>query len=296
MHWWTKRIVLAATVIFASFSSGMTQEQETDYIPLAPAIPLNNEVIEELVLREIPLGETAGISSRFIRLGEAGSLRRPGSLDIPREGSTGIQPYRFDWVRTVDRTLEIRQRGSFARLARLEPHSQGVLLSADRIELLDGELIIDRDGTDAIPLSVSIENVEVYGRGIAHIVRENTGVSVSVRAGQFDIYRDGSLVALLGAGNSRSFPIGSAAFDDLVSSLREALSEIIIGVRAGESVDGDTLSHLWTVSRSVAAQFAEKEQTYDPDISDPDIILFDIAEAFRMLGGYRFVPARALGM
>lgn len=263
---------------------------------LAPAIPVVNTPIAELLLRETPIAERAGFAMRVIRLGEAGTLSEPGVLDLPEEGGLALRPLPFDWIRTIDRSVEVRRRGSFARLAVVREGAQVIIVHRSRLELLTGTVEITRRGADENPLSIGALEIEVYGRGRAVIERTPTNVAISVSSGQFEVYEEGALVSILAAGNDRHFPIGESSFADDLSSLRNALSEIVVALRSAPSIDGDTLSRLWSITRRVAAGFARREETYDPTVHDPDVIRRDIGEALRILKAFRYGPAEALGM
>lgn len=263
---------------------------------LAPAIPTVQTPIREILLREVPIAQRGGLAMRVIRLGEAGTLSDPGVLDLPEEGGLAMRPLPFDWIRAIDRSIEVRQRGSFVRLAVVEEGAQVIVVHRSRIELLTGIVEMTRRNSDAIPLAVGAGEIEVYGRGRAVIERTPMNIAISVTSGQFEVYDDGALVGILAAGNDRSFPVTESSFDEDLSNLRTALSEVVVTLRSVPAIDGDTLSDLWAITRRVAAGFAYREESYDPRVHDPDLIRRDVGEALRILKAFRFGPAEALGM
>jgi hypothetical protein len=263
---------------------------------LAPAIPVVETPIAELLLREVPIAERAGLAMRVIRIGEAGTLSEPGVLDLPEEGGFAMRPLPFDWIRTIDRSVEVRQSGSFSRLAVIDEAAQVIVVNRSRLELLTGTVEMTRRDADENPLSVGVGEIEVYGRGRAVIDRDPTHVAISVTSGQFEVYDEGSLVGILAAGNDRRFPIRESSFSDDLSSLRSALSEFVIVLRNGATLDGEFLSGLWSTTRRVATGFAYREESFDPTVHHPDVIRRDIGEALRVLKAFRFGPAEAIGM
>jgi len=268
---------------------------------LAPPLPGAAEALDTLVLREVPIAETAGIPLRIVRFGHAGSLDRPEALNLPDEGGRAFAPRGYDWVRSNDRTVEVRERGSFAGIVSIAPDSQVIIISGGQIELLTGTVSYTRLEPDAPETAVTAGVITVRGRGRGSIERTPSALLVDVTAGRLEVYRDGALQGILGAGQSRRYEIdpdhaaGDADFAEGVEELRGLLSGALADLRDGV-VTGDRLAEIWEVTRHVAAGYAALEIRTDSSVTAPDVILRDIGEALRILGSHRFVPPPARGM
>ncbi|MDA3947693.1 MAG: hypothetical protein PF508_00575 [Spirochaeta sp.] len=264
--------------------------------PLAPAIPARREVIDAFIAREVLIAERDGVPVRVVRLGHAGTLERPEALELPDEGGRALPLYRFDWLRANERDVEIRLRASFAPVVVVEPAAQVVVVSPGQMELLFGTLEWEYRVGDGTDFAVTAGPVAVRGRGVGTLERDAAGLSLQVAAGRFDVYRDGSVVAVMGAGQQRVFTVPtdlsvSAARSQLQTELDAALREMRRG-----TVSGERLANLWELTTLSGARYAPLEDSSDPRIEDPDIFLREIAEALRILAAHRFLPPPARGM
>ena len=265
--------------------------------PLAPAIPAHREEIDAFIAREVPIAERDGVPVRIVRLGHAGTLERPETLELPEEGGRALSLYRFDWMRANDRDVEIRLRNSFAPVVVAQPGAQVVAVSAGQMELLFGTLGWELRSDDGSSFAVTAGPLAVRGRGTATLERDATGLSLAVVAGRFDVYRDQSVVAILGAGQRREFgvPPEFAGASAARSLLQTELDAAIREMRRG-TVGGERLANLWEITTSSGAMYARLEHGSDPQVEDPDIFLREIAEALRILAAHRFFPPPAQGM
>lgn len=294
--------VIAFFVFGALSLPGLAAQAGTDTAggapegPLAPAIPPRGEAIDAFIAREVPIAERAGVPVRVVRLGHAGTLERPETLELPDEGGRAFALYRFDWLRANDRDVEIRLRTSFDPVVVLNQAAQVVVVSPGQMELLSGTLEWEYRSGDGTNFAVTAGAVTVRGRGVATLTRDTAGVSLQVVAGRFDVYRDGSVVAVAGAGQRRTF---SVPVDLSVATARSQLqTELDAALRdlRGDTVGGERLANLWELTTVNGALYAPLEDRSDPRIEDPDIFLREIGEALRILAAHRFLPPPAQGM
>ncbi|MFW5643511.1 MAG: hypothetical protein ACOCYQ_05735 [Alkalispirochaeta sp.] len=268
---------------------------------LAPPLPGTSEPLDTLAVREVPVAETDGIPLRIVRFGHAGSLDRPEALNLPEEGGRTFAPYAFDWVRSNDRTVEIRERGTFARIVSLAPEGQVIIVSPGQIELLTGTVRYTRLEAGAPETVVTAGGITIRGRGRGTIERAPDELRVDVTAGRLEVFQDETLLGILGAGQSGRYMVDpdrsfdDNTFTDGVDGLRGLLSDALVDLRDG-AVTGDRLAEIWEVTRRVASEYAVFEIRTDSSIEAPDVILRDIGEALRILGSHRFVPPPARGM
>ncbi|MFW6228637.1 MAG: hypothetical protein ACOC2V_04180, partial [Alkalispirochaeta sp.] len=200
-----------------------------------------------------------------------------------------------------DRTVEIRERGTFARIVSLAPEGPVIIVSPGQIELLTGTVRYTRLEAGAPETAVTAGGITIRGRGRGTIERVPDELRVDVTAGRLEVFRDETLLGILGAGQSGRFVVDpDRSFDDTtfadgVDGLRGLLSDALVDLR-DDVVTGEHLAAIWEVTRRVASEYAVLEIRTDSSVEAPDVILRDIGEALRILGAHRFVPPPARGM
>ncbi|MFA7565489.1 MAG: hypothetical protein WCY01_00555 [Alkalispirochaeta sp.] len=264
---------------------------------LAPNIPLPDGPLK-LVLVRPPQGEgTSPASVRVVRHGFPGSPERPNLLDLPADERSFVDVYAGDWLKITGHPVELHSVEPFFHQLTLGTDSQVVVVGAQRLELLFGTVAWKRQDLSAPDFKVSIGPYVISGRGDGQINRTVQGVSVSVESGQIDVFNAGKVAAVLGAGQEREFvqPLfvhtrrEHAEFADTIRALRNRLDTVLTHARAG-TVTGDDLVGLWDSVIPAAGQFCVLEVSKDPAVRHPDVVVRDIGEALRILGGYRFEP------
>jgi hypothetical protein len=267
---------------------------------IAPEVPLPEGPFDSLFLRHLPVGDTATLPVRIVRHGFPGSPVRPNMLDIPPDDGSFVELHGYDWLRVQGRPVEIRTRDTFLPLATLNANAQVLVIDETRIELLHGTVRWRRRHPDAPDFAVTVGSVSISGRGDATVHRNSGEVTVTVENGQMDISVDGETVALPGAGQSRTVTVssdlsvsGSADFEDALAHLRTTL-DTSLELIGDDTLTGSDLVELWSRVIPVAAYYSKLETVTDSSVPNPDIVMRDIAEAFRILGGFRFNPAGSI--
>jgi hypothetical protein len=303
-------VVVIAATIAVSFLPAQDLHRNgsmptEDFPSLAPPVPAPTRQLDLLVSAPESVAPP-GSDLEVIRYGHGGSVLRPAALDLPGEISA-ISLHRWDWLHLDGRDLEIALRAPYRRWLRMHAGSQGIIVSADRLELLGGTVDWLDETVDADFRSVSSGPVAVVGRGTARIIRDSGEVTVAVGVGRFEIERAGRLVAVLGPGQRGTFPTVEVSSDsgtaegvpDLESTLpglRSALNTALEQLLSQESLAGEDAAALWeAIVRTGPAYFAA-HRSRDPSVPAPDAIRREIGEALRLIGAYPFEPPPESGM
>ncbi len=290
------RSVLPALFVLGATVAIFPQEADTLF-RVAPNVPLPEGPVESIILRHIPVGGSGTPPVRIVRHGFPGSPVRPNMLDLPPDDGSFVEVHAYDWLRVQSRPVEFRTREAFLPLVTLHAQTQVLVIDETRLELLHGSLNWQRRHPDAPDFAVTAGAVTISGRGDATFERFSQEISVAVHSGRIDIAVDGVTIAVLGAGQTRTVPLSPerelpepAEFEEALGRLRATLDASLEMISDG-SLTGSDLAELWARVVPVAVLFSELETATDSSVNSPDIVMRDIGEAFRILGGYRFDPA-----
>jgi hypothetical protein len=293
-------IVAAVVVPFLPAQEGPQGETApvAVFAPLAPPVPApRNEL--DLLLNAPESTTPPGSDLEVIRYGHGGSVLRPAALDLPGE-ITAITLHRWDWLHLEGRDLEIALRNPYRRWLRMHAGTQGVIVSADRIELFGGALDWLDEEVSADSRTVSSGPVVVGGRGTARIIRDPRELTVVVGTGRFEVEHEGRLVAVLGPGQHGAFATVRDAsdpdLDQTLSELRSALDGALERLLSEGTVTGDDVATLWEGVVRIGPAYFAAERGRDPTVPPPDAIRREVGEALRLLGAYRFEPPPQSGM
>lgn len=268
--------------------------QTTGSDGLAPQIPSYRRPLE-LFVRERLVAITDGKPLRVVRYGKTGDLEEPGSLDLPLEGRS-LEVEAFDWIVAGDRAVEIRRLDSYDQWFEIEPASQTILIDENHAELVYGGAILV--GDEAYNSNLQIGDVSVRGNGRARLRRDAESLLVEVDRGRFEVSRDGSLRASLGAGQRRQFDLNdrnradptfaAQRYDTLVTAIEDAIfdqwsPDALV-------LEGSTLVPIWESTRSLLPLFGRAASESAQWIDSPDIWERRIGEALRILAAYSFGP------
>ncbi|SIQ26353.1 hypothetical protein SAMN05920897_10645 [Alkalispirochaeta americana] len=264
----------------------------------APRVPARQETLD-LFVRELQGGSLRGETVRVVRYGQAGTLVRPGVLELPRQGRAfSLQPY--DLVAPVGRTLEIRRLPGYQGLLEASPASMVIVVSETRFELLHGRVRwIDDQGQE---LLLSLGETLLSGRGEVEVERNASGgdsLRIKVLRGRFELQRGAELLAVLGSGQERSLDlredgVGTAGEDRFTrarENLEQLLEESVLRVYSGP-LTGDALNTLWKAVLAFGPLYAHAEAQGVAEIPHPDEALRSLGEALRLLKAFSFRPAR----
>lgn len=272
----------------------------------APTIPDGFQPVD-LFVRERGGASDIDIPLEVLRYGMAGTLERPGTLVLPDVGRS-IALARWDWLRPEERPLELIERDSYETFVVLLRASEAILLSETEIYLLWGaaEWRAQDQPSGPAPTLYSADYA-ISGRGRARTVRAVDRITIEVTAGRFEVMRGAQLVAVVGAGQSRSIPLAepfagsrqnsAADFENRTIRLEERLSRalaILLESEPGrESLDGETLSQLWESVEETAPELARARETRAGWVVAPDLVERQLGTAVRLLSSFAFeVPAR----
>ena len=296
--------VLVGVTLFPAETRAQNADPADSIGRLAPPVPARSLEETHLLVREVPFRPVwTGRPMRIVRYGFGGTLERPNEIELPEEG-TMLVPQPYDWIRAVERDIEIRLRDRFRFWATVKSGTQAIILSSRRIELLVGTIHWRGTVETFTERVVSAGTLTFRGRGGATIARERDRVVVMIEGGSFDVFRDGAPVAVLGAGQSRSFNL--AETDHTAENEREqlqrgtrrlgaALDTALQEAREG-AIAGSRLSEIWEAVVTVAPLYAAAEERTVAWIDEPDLLMNDIGEALRVLAMYGFTPPSTTGM
>ncbi|POQ99096.1 hypothetical protein AU468_10800 [Alkalispirochaeta sphaeroplastigenens] len=270
----------------------------------APGVPAREATLD-LFVRELQEGALRGETVRVVRYGQAGTLLRPGVLELPRQGRAfSLKPY--DLVVSVERPLEIRRLPDYAGLFEVAPASMVIAVSESRFELLQGSLewIDDRGGD----LLLSLGDLILSGRGRVEVQRRTPpggGTSpgeqlrMKVITGRFELRRGEELLAVLGSGHERTLDLPgrssqdgpeAEAFARSREALETLLEEAVLSLYRGP-LTGDRLVALWEAVCDFGPRYARAEARGFAGIPHPDEALRSLGEALRLLKAFSFRPA-----
>lgn len=274
---------------------------------LVPVLPAGRSELP-LALSVPDTADLAAGDLEVYRLGQAGTLARPRSLDLPQR-VTAFQPEAWDWLRPRNAAVDIAGLDPYRIWVRADHGSHVVLIAADHLELVHGELLWLDAGEDAMRRHVSAGPLTLRGRGEARMLRGNGELLVEIVRGRFELERDGELLLVLGAGQERrivldaGWPAGPrAAALERFRLLREVHAELLLslvhvqGATPAPVPDGDSLARLWERTVAVLPLYAYAEARRVAWLPAPDVRRREIGEALRILAAFSFAPPPRIGM
>lgn len=262
--------------------------------PLAPQVPVSRRPLD-LFVRERLVSVSQGRPLRLVRYGKAGDLESPGVLDLPFEGRS-VEVRSYDWLMAGDRPVELRRLPGYDGWIEVSPGSHLVVLSDELAELVYGTVTLF--GDDAYGSVLRIGSITIRGDGRSTVRRDAASLAIRVESGRFEISRDGTLVASLGAGQQRELLLDGPdrADEDQASERYRAmagtLEEALFSNWSPDALvlDGAALLPIWERTRSVLPVYARASMENAQWIEFPDIWERRIGEALRILAAYSFIP------
>lgn len=283
-------------------------------VQVAPAIPAADAPLD-LFVREIDGGGAQGGSVRILRYGHRGALERPGVLEIPEVGRAFVL-HAYDLIAPVSRTVEVRRMPDYQAWLEIAGGSHAITLSERWVELLYGDVVwrsVEFARETEQPV-LSAGPLIVTGRGRVQVRRINHDrdrLSLIVENGRFEVFREDTLIAVLGAGQARDFSVGTesdgvAANDGEApvegfharyrrerNHLEKVLEDSTLRLYHGP-LSGDALTSLWEQVLRFGPLYASAESRALPGIPDPDVDMRTLGAAVRILGAFRFQPVRRM--
>jgi hypothetical protein len=330
------RLVAWAGIILLTSLSALPAQTDHDgsefsepgRLRVAPLIPAREEPLD-LFVREIGGGERSGTTPWILRYGARGSLQRPGVLDIPPAGRAFVL-HTYDIVAPTRGVVEVRRLPDYRSWMEFSPGTLAVPVSEDRFELLYGRASwnAERHGMEDLRLTAGI--LTIRGRGQMRIerpVHPEDLLHLEVVRGRFEVFRGERIVAVLGAGQTRTL---APAQEDRDSSgeqrghslpgpserdgddpflerfnrerdlLEQRLHEATL-LLFGGPLTGDTLTGLWDAVLRFGPLYGFAEANAQPGIVNPDLALHALGDTLRLLASFAWeapegeLPVRASG-
>lgn len=296
-----KSLALALAIGCVLVTTGTAAQEAA---PLIPALPVDREDAG-LYARELGRPTRAAAAVWLQRRGFAGSTVRPNELPLPA-GGQAIQLERYDWLIPGEIDVEIRVTDGNLPWLEMGTDASVVALDVNRVDLSWGEVRWVARDADAYGRAVSADDHAVRGAGTAAIRRAPDRLEVTVVRGRFEITRGSQLVALIGAGQSRSIPLtrrvgGEQAYRDsrntLSGALEDAVEELLAaGREAPAAPSGEALATIWESVSAFLPHFGAAQAASASFVARPHHDRRDIGEALRLLAVYRFGPPPVEGM
>ena len=297
----------ALLAMFLAPPPGTAQEGDTSLSSLVPSLPDGRRGLA-LALSVSDAGSVTAADLQVYRLGHAGSLSVPRSLDLP-EGPTAFQPEGWDWLRARGTAIDLYSLEPYRIWLRIEPDAHLLLIDDAHLELVHGRVGWRDESDTATRRHVSAGPLLVRGRGRAALRRGGGELDIAVERGRFEVERNGELLVVLGAGQERSLTAdpgwaadARSATLERFAALRELREDLILTLMATPETnaapvpDGDTLARLWERTVRVLPAYASAEQGQAAWLPAPDLRRREIGESLRMLAAFRFVPPPSVGM
>lgn len=264
--------------------------------PFAPRIPSYRRPLD-LFVRERLVVVEEGRPLRVVRYGKAGDLEEPGVLDLPFEGRS-LEVFAYDWIAAGDRSVEVRRIEGFAQWIELGPSSHLLLVDENRADLVYGMVTFFGDPTYASVLRIGA--VTIDGSGRADLRRGANAVAITVETGRFEVSRDGTLLASLGAGQTRrieltgldALPPDAASAAPRLDAVSDAIVEALFLEWSPGALDLDAgaLTPIWESASAALPVYARALYENERWIRYPDIWERRIGEALRIVAAYSFAP------